>query len=102
MTNYAGIEVTVTMSDIRRGKPHLTCSCPVALAMKRALGKRKGINVWLDELAISDIHYAAPARVGRFVRKFDAAKSGGYFALADFKPFTFKIGRALSVEAKPR
>jgi hypothetical protein len=81
------IKVDVTEKHIKKGKRLEPFLCPIALAMKDALGYRVGVDPisadWKDKKKVS---WAAsiPPKVKKFIGDFD---SGGLVL-----PFSFTIG----------
>ena len=76
------ITVTVTPRDIVKGKQWSACGCPVALALRRATGRK--ISVGPLELADEDeTHVDLPAEVVDFIRRFDRGEP--------VEPFRFEI-----------
>jgi hypothetical protein len=77
---YRQIELEVTEADIERGSTESPWYCPIALALKRTLNKRIGISV-SSELTIDHVYIKTPARLSRFMVRFDSGKR--------VKPFKF-------------
>jgi len=85
--------VCITWPNIRRGKPSMLNSCPVALACKRELRLRGKDTIEVDDEAIDvrkdGVLYTmvTPVKAGKFMRKFDTED----FPKRHAKPFCFKL-----------
>ena len=71
-TLYKLVTVKVTAPLIRRGQPKDTQSCPVALAVRRAI-KKPEVMVD-DEVTWDEGFVALPARIRRWIQRFDLGK----------------------------
>lgn len=80
--------IEVTEGDIRRGKCGDTKKCAVALALKRVCKPKVGVDVDSSDITLTlgedDIYLITPARVDKFINKFDADKKS-------CRPFTFRL-----------
>ena len=80
---YDGVEVRVMWKDIKSGVcMHGNC-CPVALAIKRAIGRSGGICVSYCSIEIGKVKYKVTKKIRRFLSLFDE-ESG-------VRPFTFTL-----------
>jgi hypothetical protein len=77
--------IEVTKRDILRGRRQATDACPVARALKRALGLECEPSVEEGRIRVFGRCYKAPRSVTRFVRRFD--KLGH----AQVQPFRFRL-----------
>lgn len=78
--------IEVTPEDIRMGKRNMLCSCPVALAIKRATGAERVAVGGTDALWVSDnepLKVNLPIEARSFIFAFD---EGGQVT-----PFTFDL-----------
>jgi hypothetical protein len=71
----ANIETDVTEDDIKNGKKGDPCNCPVALSLKRVLGKGS-ITVGGSVLAVVNddgfFRYEIPVEIEKLIHEFDA------------------------------
>lgn len=79
--------IEVTEGDIRNGVARDTDSCPISLAVTRALGKGSRAYTYYAELCVYSRHdvqtlYSLPAAASRFVSRFDCGQA--------VEPFTFE------------
>lgn len=75
-------KIDVKMIDIRKGKTASYDKCAVALALDRKC--KNGYNgVTADQLTFNGIDVPTPARVTKFIERFDAGWP--------VKPFSFNI-----------
>lgn len=72
--------ITVTQEDIDNGEMCLTEKCPVALAVKRAIGRMVRVNACY---IVADRNYDTPFSASEFIVAFDAGKL--------VEPFTFEL-----------
>jgi hypothetical protein len=81
------ITVNVTQRDIERGIRSKCSDCPVALAVKRALGKRvkvfSGVSTSYLYLDHNKKPFPLPASAVEFIDRFDSGHK--------VEPFTFKL-----------
>jgi hypothetical protein len=82
------IKVSVTAEDIREGTPGDYTSCPVALALRRALGDVSEIEVDNVEAEIfltngDSLSLRLPPDAGRFINEFDCQRP--------VEPFEFEL-----------
>jgi hypothetical protein len=77
------IKVSVTQKDIDSGCPIDKCGCPVALALKRALGNGQSIQVGNFAVDIDGGRAHLPLEAIAFVKAFDMGKP--------VKPFSFEL-----------
>ena len=83
------MKINVTATDIDKGIRSDDTHCPIALAVKRALRKRKGLFVtdigieWENKDERIEKLCGLPARARKFVERFDEGKP--------VKPFSFNI-----------
>ena len=81
--------VQVSKEHIKRGVPHSSRYCPVALAINLVDGFNEEVLVSPKDkdlgggIKIGAKHYHAPRSVERFVKQFDKGKP--------VKPFNFKL-----------
>lgn len=74
------MKVRVLKKDIVRGVP-INCSlCPVALALRRK--SHRLVKVMWDTITVGTRSFRTPARVRRFIDRFDVGKP--------VKPFSFE------------
>jgi hypothetical protein len=86
------MKVNVTLLDISRGERHSPTSCPIALAVRRALRGTPGVSVSVGTKAV-DIQQSTliesprlPPIARRFIKKFDGR--------GVVEPFSFELGAA--------
>ena len=75
-------KIQVTKEDIKNGIRNDTCSCPIALACKKAL-KTNEIDVGETKLYVQNCRYNIPKKVQNFISCFDTGKK--------VKPFSFYV-----------
>lgn len=82
--------ITVTKTDIKKGKKESTTCCPIALAVKRKLKKPQLIYVFRDEIRFGrqwgnnyDNDIDLPKSAVKFIDKFDDGEK--------VKPFSFTL-----------
>lgn len=63
------MQVTVTQEDIRRGRPHSSVACPIALAASRAFGSTAHVGIGC--VVISGVAYLLPDVAEEFARAID-------------------------------
>jgi hypothetical protein len=77
LARFRTVRFSVTETDIERGKPEAS-TCPIAIALKRALGEKFHIYVSDDLIRATDgvvLQRETHRRLARFVEAFDAWKS---------------------------
>jgi len=82
------MKVQVTQSDINHGTVCDEEECPIALAIRRILGKdaaEHGIAVKGDSVLINFQRHSLPWSAIQFIQDFDSKST-------EVKPFTFEIG----------
>jgi hypothetical protein len=79
------LTVHVTQSDINAGAQATSCSCPIALAIKRACGTTL-VNVMGTSVRINDKVYSLPDCCEEFVWGWDISGKG--------EPFSFDVDLA--------
>jgi hypothetical protein len=67
------VTVDVTAEDIARGTPRCAGMCPIALAMKRALG-REDVEVRHTRAWIGDGEAVLPGEAWEFILRFDMGR----------------------------
>lgn len=80
--------ITVTATDIKRGKPHDIYACPVARAARRtfkcAVSVADTLEIYQDgQPSIFSRSIKLPRKAERFIKRFDESKS--------VKPFSFLV-----------
>lgn len=88
-------EIEVTEDDIARGKRCDARSCPIALAIRRAVGREYGVlvaysNIYLglDEQAVPDWRMTPPA-IERWLLDYDNGLA--------VQPFSFDLGSLVAM-----
>lgn len=85
------IKVEISQSDIRLGKQGDSFSCPIARAVKRAVGDHPRVDCDITvDIAGKSVIYELPKKAGNFINDFDADKK-------KVKPITF-FARRYSVQ----
>lgn len=79
------MRIEVTQEDIDRGKRGNSCECPVARAVKRAIGDG-GVFVQHEHISTRTHYFRAPREVRNFITAFDYPIPG--FTIL---PFAFDI-----------
>lgn len=87
------MKIVVTQDDIKTGNRMGCHTCPVALAILAALGRKRGsrwVSVGSDAVHVgnSPIAIALPARVREFIKSFDRRP---IIRRSQFEPFTFEL-----------
>ena len=75
------MQFRVTRKDIKTGKKDNCQLCPVALAMKRALGAE--VQVLMGKYQFQSAAHELPYKVTQFIKRFDDG--------LPVKPFSFNI-----------
>lgn len=74
------MKIDVTQKDIDDGEPDNECECPVALAIRRALGLESRHGAYVEDVVVVNgsgviwalgVAYRTPAVVKQFVDEFD-------------------------------
>lgn len=86
------MKIEVTQDDIKKGKPQLSDSCPIALSLRRSLVKagfssaeaQEAVRVCDDSISIC-ISYPTPPKAAAFIEKVDNAEKD------ETKPFVFNV-----------
>lgn len=68
------LKFQVTSQDINAGQPS-ACNCPIALALKRHLGKTVGVVVGANSLWIDHREVILDGQMRDFIKAFDSGKS---------------------------
>lgn len=84
------MKIGVTQTDIRKGLFRSITSCPVALAICRALNIKKGVEVFSTRLSVGTEIFAGK-RFPKQVRKFVVAYDHPNTVITKFRPFTFQL-----------
>lgn len=89
------IQFSVTESEIERGRPHSSCGCPIALAIRKRLsmvaivGTRIQVVVPRGGGPDDNVDLGkTPVRCGRFIGAFD---SGDQDQVEFLEPFEFEL-----------
>lgn len=86
----AAIKVAVSQTDIKKGRKYAADSCPVALAVKRAIGRTAYVTS--TTVLINGVCYMMPHAASTFVRAFDSNKIDSNKVVKPFR-FTLKLKR---------
>ena len=88
--------VSVTATNIKRGKPEQGGCCPIALAVKSLLLKKRSvIRVFADFVRFNRVigHANLPKSARTFIRRFDRARPVGPFKFTLNIPSTHLLRR---------
>lgn len=69
------LKVKVTEKEIKKGFPGMTDTCPIALGIKKTLGKKVGlVYVGFDTIQVDDNFYKVTKKAEKFIDNFDNGK----------------------------
>jgi hypothetical protein len=64
-------EFSVDENDYRGGQRNSGCNCPVALAIRRALGTNSVVSVCAATIRIDSVWFVTPKEVDAYIKAFD-------------------------------
>lgn len=82
------VKINVTQEHIDSGTDGNACHCPVALAIKDALGREDGVYVFYYGANVGADNYHLPMMVTKFIKDFDNEGRGSV------SPFSFTLDLA--------
>lgn len=66
------LKVNVTKEDIGKGDPGLTATCPIALAIKKAINNKNAqVHVESPSIQVGNLFYIATKKAEKFMNRFD-------------------------------